>query len=67
MKLREASSGGHGFLLESATGIDFGGVEALNRIGERIFTMERLFNLKAGNGWIIQYSIWSGCYIAVIR
>lgn len=35
-------------LLESATGIDFGGVDALNRIGERIFTLERLFNLKAG-------------------
>ena len=35
-------------LLESATGIDFGGVEALNKIGERIFTLERLFNLKAG-------------------
>jgi aldehyde:ferredoxin oxidoreductase len=35
-------------LLESATGVDFGGVEALNRIGERIFTLERLFNLKAG-------------------
>ncbi len=35
-------------LLESATGVDFGGVEALNRVGERIFTLERLFNLKAG-------------------
>jgi aldehyde:ferredoxin oxidoreductase len=35
-------------LLESATGIDFGGVAALNKIGERIFTLERLFNLKAG-------------------
>ena len=35
-------------LLESATGVDFGGVDALNRIGERIFTLERLFNLKAG-------------------
>jgi aldehyde:ferredoxin oxidoreductase len=35
-------------LLESATGVDFGGVEALNKIGERIFTLERLFNLKAG-------------------
>lgn len=35
-------------LLESATGIDFGGVDALNKIGERIFTLERLFNLKAG-------------------
>ncbi len=35
-------------LLESATGVDFGGVDALNKIGERIFTLERLFNLKAG-------------------
>ena len=35
-------------LLQSATGIDFGGVDALNKIGERIFTLERLFNLKAG-------------------
>jgi aldehyde:ferredoxin oxidoreductase len=35
-------------LLESATGIDFGGVDALNKIGERIFTLERLFNLRAG-------------------
>ena len=35
-------------ILESATGVDFGGVDALNKIGERIFTLERLFNLKAG-------------------
>jgi aldehyde:ferredoxin oxidoreductase len=35
-------------LLESATGIDFGGVEELNKIGERIFTLERVFNLEAG-------------------
>ena len=35
-------------LLESATGVDFGGVDELNKIGERIFTLERLFNLKAG-------------------
>ena len=35
-------------LLESATGIDFGGIEALNTIGERIFNLERLFNLRAG-------------------
>jgi aldehyde:ferredoxin oxidoreductase len=35
-------------LLQSATGVDFGGVAALNKIGERIFTLERLFNLKAG-------------------
>jgi aldehyde:ferredoxin oxidoreductase len=35
-------------LLESATGVDFGGIEALNTIGERIFNLERLFNLRAG-------------------
>lgn len=35
-------------LLESATGVAFGGVDDLNKIGERIFTLERLFNLKAG-------------------
>ena len=35
-------------LLQSATGIDFGGVEAMNTRGEKIFTMERMFNLKAG-------------------
>ncbi len=35
-------------LLESATGVDFGGIEALNKIGEKIFTMERVFNMKAG-------------------
>ena len=35
-------------LLESATGMKFGGVDELNKIGERIFTLERLFNLKAG-------------------
>ena len=35
-------------LLQSATGIDFGGLDALNKLGETIFTMERLFNLKAG-------------------
>lgn len=35
-------------LLQSVTGIDFGGVDALNEIGERIFTLERLFNLKVG-------------------
>ncbi|SDP74717.1 aldehyde ferredoxin oxidoreductase family protein [Desulforhopalus singaporensis] len=35
-------------LLESATGIKFGGVDELNKQGERIFTLERLFNLRAG-------------------
>jgi len=35
-------------LLESATGVSFGGVEALNRVGERIFNLERVFNLRAG-------------------
>jgi aldehyde:ferredoxin oxidoreductase len=35
-------------LLESATGIDFGGIDALNKQGEHIFTLERLFNLAAG-------------------
>ncbi len=35
-------------LLESATGIDYGGIDALNRQGEQIFTLERLFNLAAG-------------------
>ena len=35
-------------LLESATGVSLGKVEDLNKIGERIFTLERLFNLKAG-------------------
>jgi aldehyde:ferredoxin oxidoreductase len=35
-------------LLESATGVNFGNIEALNTIGERIFNLERLFNLRAG-------------------
>jgi aldehyde:ferredoxin oxidoreductase len=35
-------------LLESTTGVVFGEVDDLNKIGERIFTLERLFNLKAG-------------------
>ncbi len=35
-------------LLESSTGVNFGGIEDLNKIGDRIFTLERLFNLKAG-------------------
>ena len=33
---------------EAATGIDMGGHDGLMRTGERIFNMERLFNLKAG-------------------
>ncbi len=33
-------------LLESATGVNFGGIEDLNKIGERIFTLERLFNFR---------------------
>jgi aldehyde:ferredoxin oxidoreductase len=35
-------------LLESATGIDFGGLDALNKLGETIFTLEKMFNLGAG-------------------
>lgn len=35
-------------ILESATGVEFGGLEELNKRGERIFTLERLFNLRAG-------------------
>jgi aldehyde:ferredoxin oxidoreductase len=35
-------------LLESATGVDFGGLDALNKLGETIFTLERMFNLAAG-------------------
>lgn len=34
--------------LESVTGVDFGGLEELMKSGERIFTLDRLFNLKAG-------------------
>lgn len=34
--------------LASITGVDFGGLGELMKIGERIFTMDRLFNLKAG-------------------
>jgi aldehyde:ferredoxin oxidoreductase len=34
--------------LQSITGVDFGGLKALMKIGERIFTLDRLFNLKAG-------------------
>lgn len=35
-------------LLETATGIDLGGYKGFMRTGERIFNLERLFNLKAG-------------------
>jgi aldehyde:ferredoxin oxidoreductase len=35
-------------LLETATGVDLGGHEGFMRTGERIFNLERLFNLKAG-------------------
>ncbi|MCF8069418.1 MAG: aldehyde ferredoxin oxidoreductase family protein [Desulfobacterales bacterium] len=38
-------------LLEAATGIDIGGRNGLMKIGERIFNLERLFNLKAGLTW----------------
>ncbi len=34
--------------LESVTGFDFGGLEGLMKAGERIFTLDRMFNLKAG-------------------
>jgi aldehyde:ferredoxin oxidoreductase len=35
-------------LIETATGMDMGGQLGLMRTGERIFNLERLFNLKAG-------------------
>jgi aldehyde:ferredoxin oxidoreductase len=35
-------------LIETATGIDMGGHEGLMKTGERIYNLERLFNLKAG-------------------
>ena len=35
-------------LIEAATGIDMGGYRGFMRTGERIFNLERLFNLKAG-------------------
>jgi len=35
-------------LIETATGMDMGGHRGLMRTGERIFNLERLFNLKAG-------------------
>ena len=35
-------------LIEAATGTDMGGHRGLMRAGERMFNLERLFNLKAG-------------------
>jgi aldehyde:ferredoxin oxidoreductase len=35
-------------LIEAATGMDMGGHQGLMRTGERIFNLERMFNLKAG-------------------
>ncbi len=35
-------------LVETATGIDFGGLDGFLKTGERIFNLEKLFNLKAG-------------------
>lgn len=35
-------------LLETGTGIDWGGYTGLMKVGERIFNLERLFNLRAG-------------------
>ncbi len=35
-------------LVETATGVEFGGVEGLLETGERIYCLERLFNLGAG-------------------
>jgi len=35
-------------LIEAATGIDMGGHKGLMKTGERIFNLERLFNLKSG-------------------
>ncbi len=34
--------------LENVTGVDFGGLEGLMTAGERIFNLDRMFNLKAG-------------------
>lgn len=34
--------------LENVTGVDFGGLEGLMKAGERIFNLDRMFNLKAG-------------------
>ena len=35
-------------LLEKATGLSFGGREGLLKAGERVFNLEKLFNLEAG-------------------
>jgi aldehyde:ferredoxin oxidoreductase len=35
-------------MLEGATGVSFGGYEEMRKTGERIWNLERLFNLKAG-------------------
>jgi len=35
-------------LLETATGVSYDGIKGMMKAGERIFNLERLFNLKAG-------------------
>ena len=35
-------------LMEKGTGLDFGGLDGFLKTGERIYNLERLFNLKAG-------------------
>jgi aldehyde:ferredoxin oxidoreductase len=35
-------------LIEKGTGIDFGGLDSFLKTGERIFNLERMFNVKAG-------------------
>jgi len=35
-------------LLETVTGVNYGGIRGMMKAGERIFNLERLFNLKAG-------------------
>jgi aldehyde:ferredoxin oxidoreductase len=34
--------------MEKGTGLDFGGLDGFLKTGERIYNIERLFNLKAG-------------------
>ena len=34
--------------MEKGTGLDFGGLDGFLKTGERIYNMERLFNLAAG-------------------
>jgi aldehyde:ferredoxin oxidoreductase len=46
--LMETAEGDIIQMLESVTGQDFGGLDALNQRGERIFNLERMFNLSAG-------------------